>query len=841
MFREKVLSILTRISVVTVLLILLPTAAQAVPDSPPPSLLQPASSGPPPGYEGALDNLRPVFPLWRPPLADPVGLALNAAGTRTYVIEKGLHRLSRVDIDPASSTYASVTPITDALDDPQMAVTLNAAETHAFVVENAPGTLKRVTLSNGQVTTVTTGLSYPLDLALSLDETTAYVTQFNGALVAVNLSSGGVTTVTTGLESPGGIALSPDGSTAYVAELRNEPLRQVDLSTGAISDVGTSEVNKATDLAVDATGSYAYLVESGARLVRVDLSSGDTEVIIPDIGHRAEAVALSPDGDTLYAAQRYWGRLLALDLTTGTGESVFPLLQEPSGLTLNQAGTRLYILEGASGELSVQDVDPASPTYGVLETAAVGVVPEGYTSAPTVNATETWALVPQQNDLRRVDLTTGAVSTVVSGVFNGGTGITLSGTATVVAAGLAGPCGAAVNAAGDTVYVAESGAGRLAAVDLGTGQVTTVTANLEGPLDVALDEPNNAAIVLETPYPNYHIARVDLTTGAVTRIFSGEYNTRENVLGLTLTPDHTRAYFAKIHAGEVWGVDLATGQIADSLVEGLSGPTGLALTGGGQGAYTTEEFVPRIRYVDLSTGQVSTTVHLPGPATGLALTQDESTAYVTRMYYDDLLKADLAAGTWVKVTETCMHGRIVLGPTETTAYVTCPRGGTIWAVDLANGSRTELVGGLSAPYALDINGAGTLLYTTAGSVGEPGDFQLLAVEVPTGTVTPVATIEEGPDAPGDITLSPDERHVYVYDQPPNISIGAGIWRVDVDPGSPTYGQVVALGRWMGELQHGEFTADGEHLILTNSLAHQIFSLYLGEYYQVYLPIIMRAP
>jgi DNA-binding beta-propeller fold protein YncE len=79
----------------------------------------------------------------------------------------------------------------------------------------------------------------------------------------------------------------------------------------------------------------------------------------------------------------------------------------------------------------------------------------------------------------------------------------------------------ALNAAGDTVYVAEADAGRLAAVDVDTGHVSTVTADLERPTDVALDEPNNAAIVLENPPPSptydfaSHISRVDLTIGVV--------------------------------------------------------------------------------------------------------------------------------------------------------------------------------------------------------------------------------------------------------------------------------------------------------------------------------------
>ena len=43
------------------------------------------ASNPPSGYEGALDDLRPVVPIWNRPLEDPVGLTLNAAGTRAFV------------------------------------------------------------------------------------------------------------------------------------------------------------------------------------------------------------------------------------------------------------------------------------------------------------------------------------------------------------------------------------------------------------------------------------------------------------------------------------------------------------------------------------------------------------------------------------------------------------------------------------------------------------------------------------------------------------------------------------------------------------------------------------
>jgi len=134
---------------------------------------------------------------------------------------------------------------------------------------------------------------------------------------------------------------------------------------------------------------------------------------------------------------------------------------------------------------------------------------------------------------------------------------------------------------------------------------------------------------------------------------------------------------------------------------------------------------------------------------------------------------------------------------------------------------------LTYPYAMDINKAGTTIYTTCGPIGEPGDMQLLAVDALSGRWEVIATIEGGQDVPGDIVLSPDERYVYVCDQPGSL-LGAGIWRVDVDPRSPEFGEVVNLARWVGELQHGEFTGDGQYLVLSNAWRDQMLRLYLGE-------------
>ena len=224
---------------------------------------------------------------------------------------------------------------------------------------------------------------------------------------------------------------------------------------------------------------------------------------------------------------------------------------------------------------------------------------------------------------------------------------------------------------------------------------------------------------------------------------------------------------------------------------------------------------------------VSTTAVLNAPGGGLVLNADESSAYITRPYVDDLIMVDTATGISTTIEPDQSHGRVVLDPSEDYAYVSAVALGKIWKIDLSDNSRVELVSGLVYPYALAINATGTTLYTTVGAVGEPGDFDLYAISLPGGAATRITTIEDSMDAPGDITLSNDGNYIYVYDQYGS-RIGAGVWRVDVNPVSPDYGQVVAMARWLGEMLQGRFTPDGNHLVMTNAHRHQIIDLCLSD-------------
>lgn len=78
------------------------------------------------------------------------------------------------------------------------------------------GSVQRISLTDGGITTLASGFPYPNGLDLGLDGL-IYVADTNqGRLYQIDPDSGETTEVARGLYSPNGVALSPDGETLYV-------------------------------------------------------------------------------------------------------------------------------------------------------------------------------------------------------------------------------------------------------------------------------------------------------------------------------------------------------------------------------------------------------------------------------------------------------------------------------------------------------------------------------------------------------------------------------------------------------------------------------------------------
>jgi hypothetical protein len=134
--------------------------------------------------------------------SQPEDVVVASDGNTAYVTER-VGNLLRVD--PGNAARASAKVVASGLNTPQQ-IALDEANARAFVVEYAnPGRLLRIDLTSGAVTTIATGLQFPIGIVITSDLTTACVSEQapgGGRIRKVTLANGAVSNFVTGLTNP---------------------------------------------------------------------------------------------------------------------------------------------------------------------------------------------------------------------------------------------------------------------------------------------------------------------------------------------------------------------------------------------------------------------------------------------------------------------------------------------------------------------------------------------------------------------------------------------------------------------------------------------------------------
>jgi hypothetical protein len=165
---------------------------------------------------------------------NPESIVVKKDAQHAYVSERSG---DIVRISLSSATRASATVIANGLNAPQQ-ITLNAAENILYAVEYAsPGRLLAIDLNTNAVRAVTAALDKAVGVALSADETRAYVSEQSaagGRVREVNLQTGAVTPVADGFTSPFMLAFL-DPAKERLAVVERDPANRiaiVDFSNG---------------------------------------------------------------------------------------------------------------------------------------------------------------------------------------------------------------------------------------------------------------------------------------------------------------------------------------------------------------------------------------------------------------------------------------------------------------------------------------------------------------------------------------------------------------------------------------------------------------------------------
>jgi len=747
--------------------------------------------------------------------------------------------------------------------------------------------LLRVDLTTGLTSTVTSvPLGKLQGVALSPDDQFAYVTA-HATVQRVDLATGDVTQVgdpDVYQRRLNGAALTADGRTLYIAQRDLHRLLGVDVTTGEVMTV-TSDLHLPVAVALNSSDTAAWVLEEGrgGALTQVDLASGEQLAVMRlqwwitsyatdrFATGRTGSLAVTADETTAYVAMvapgpRY---LFRVDLT---GSSNVRLLYQPPMLdvqdvALNEAETRAYLLDRASYTLFQLDMDPTSPTSGTLSALVDGRIAQGRQVA--LSSDEGTLVVAYEEGLMQIRASDGVIlksqwigpfringlalhpaQSIAYVTADDGSlrAVDLSAEegSTVIASGLDDPTGVVLNGGGTVAYLVERNAGRLVTVTLSTGAVDTVATGLLPSRDVALDEVDGVAHVLgDDVEDNPRIAKVDLATGAVEWALSGAYGGSATA-AIALSQDRQHLYVARNITGALWRVDLAEAAAAaippstgyhpvgyhpEPVYEEMEKQQGAALSADGQRLYLGNEFTPRLLSLDLSTGRVRLVTGMDWALWDVAVTPDEHMLYVTRQHTNGLIEINLETGETRMVWAEHSGGNVVLDPTDTNfAFVTYLFEGQVCRLNLTTGARTVLPVQLEPDFAhlqwpVAVNAAATHVYLVAW-VGELGDYALVRFDLTTNQTTTVAVVESQGDWIASMIVDQAEQYAYVSEQGAGFggARGGAVRRVDIDPTSPTYGQVEVVVPDVGEIFPLALDPTGSRLIVGGGCTNVIFEV-----------------
>jgi sugar lactone lactonase YvrE len=434
-----------------------------------------------------------------------------------------------------------------------------------LVLEEA-GELSLARVDTGEVASVFDGFTAPFAMALEADSDppSLLVTEAT-QLTRLNVNTRGTSSLAT-MNRPTGLAIDPaQPDSVLVVEGSTANLYRVSRAGGQGSKtlvLNHSDLTRARGIAFEQPG--VLLVSVGdavsGRVVRVDLRQ-----IPPTVtGLTAERSELRLPfglfvlGDLAYVTAQSANQLVRLAGLASSGAVTLTThidnLKGPTGLA-RLADGRLVIAQHATNDLVVAGL--GTPGDLLLEDSRTALVVERNTLNTSPNA----------GALSRVDVTTGTVTLVTSGL-NVPEGVALIGR---------------------TAYVAERGSigsgtpsGRIKAVNLDNGVATLVTsAPLSAPSGLAVLDSDT---LLATERGAGKITRVTVNTGAISSL--SLQSALPAPLGIALMPGGDHALITDASVGSLFKVNVkgcnpcAVETIANTLVN----PSGIAVEPSGASA-----------------------------------------------------------------------------------------------------------------------------------------------------------------------------------------------------------------------------------------------------------------
>ncbi|MFE5541229.1 beta-propeller fold lactonase family protein [Streptomyces sp. NPDC056492] len=296
-------------------------------------------------------------------------------------------------------------------------------------------------------------------------------------------------------------------------------------------------------------GTFAYVTNGLAGSLSVIDTADNTVTSTIDVGDDPNGVAVSPDGNRVFVANRL-SDTVSLVVPAAGGSVSVPVGDNPVGVAVSPDGTRAYVTNTISNNMTVITADTIPPS--VIATVHVGTRPQDVAIAP--NGTRAYVANLLDGTVAVVDTTT---NTLLDSIPVGQL-----------------PQGVAVSPDGARVYVTNFGDGTVSVIDTATAAVrfTIPIGNDTSPADVAVSRDGTRAYVAD--FGSDEVTVIDTTANPPAVIATVPVG--EEPLGVAVTPDGAHVYVTNSMDNTVSVIDTATRTVTGT-VGGFAIPLGVAV------------------------------------------------------------------------------------------------------------------------------------------------------------------------------------------------------------------------------------------------------------------------
>lgn len=504
--------------------------------------------------------------------------------------------------------------------------------TNLYVADSGNCTIRKIEIATGTTTTLagTVGVAGWADgigtaarfnnpQGITTDGTNLYVAVLDGTIRKIVITTGEVTTLAGSPQNYGAVdgigaaarfycptGITTDGTNLYVADSVNFTIRKVVISNGEVSTLagvagsqgradGTGSVARFSGPhGITSDGTNLYITDSGNNSIRkIVISTGAVTTLC---GLGSWPTGITTDGADLYVTDTKNNTIARVKIATGAitslagsftpgsvdGSGAAASFSQPQGITTD--GTNLYVADTKNNTIRKVEITSAAVTTlaGTAYVDGIGAAASFFSPwGITTDGANLYVTDFGNNTIRKIVIATCAVTTLTG---TPGVGSWADGIGT--AARFSYPTG--ITTDGTYLYVTDTGTCTIRKIEISTGVVTTVAgfpnqwgatdgtgtaARFKAPYGITNDRKNLYVTDSGT------IRKIEISTGTVT--------TLAGTAGTVGSADGTGA--AASFSGEMMGIttDGKNLYVADKFtIRKIKISTGVVMTLAGKQSYT---------------------------------------------------------------------------------------------------------------------------------------------------------------------------------------------------------------------------------------------------------------